>query len=111
LPALQAAVAARCWPGIPILVDAPVRDAAPLRLLRAADLEQELQACAHWCRAHVERNAGARLLVLSACIEPSLPIQGALLWRALAPDAQGDEVARARWLGGGGGRPLLHQAR
>lgn len=111
LTVLQAALAAACWPGESLLLaPSTPAPAPPVRQARATDLEQELAACAAWCRNHMERNPGARLLVLSACIEPSLSIQAAILWRALSVGAPLDERARARWLAVEGGEPLLHQA-
>src|SRR5690606_5131282 len=94
------------------LLLSPQQRATPLppRLLRATDLEQELAACAAWCRAHVERNPGARLLVTSACIEPSLAIQAAMLWRSLAGESGGLAAGQGRWRPVGGGGPLLRQA-
>lgn len=109
--ALQTQLAERFWGGTPLVAPAPVPDErGPDRRVRAGDLEQELVACAQWCRAQVERNPAARLLVLSACIEPSLPVQGELLWRAIAGGTSHDATARARWLAVEGGEPLLHQA-
>lgn len=111
LTALQEQLAGRCWPGESLLLAPPAAELPPpTRRLRAADLQHELAACARWCRSHVERDPGARLLVLSACTEPSLSIQGALLWNALAAGTDADEAARARWLAVEGGEPLLHQA-
>jgi len=111
LTALQSALARECWPGATLLAPQPeAPSGVHTRLLRAGDLEQELAACARWCRAHIERNAGARLLVISACIEPSLAIQSELLWRSLAAGTDADDLARARWLAVEGGEPLLHQA-
>jgi probable DNA repair protein len=111
LTPLQEQLAARCWPGATLLAvpAAPPPQATPRRL-RAGDLGQELAACARWCRAHVERDPGTRLLVLSACTEPSLATQGALLWNALAAGTDADDALRARWLAIEGGEPLLHQA-
>src|SRR5690606_24013298 len=83
--------------------------AAP-RLMRANDLQQELEACAAWCRDQVRQDPGARLLVLTACTDPPLAIQASLLWRALAPGAASDENLRGAWLAVEGGEPLLHQA-
>lgn len=111
LTPLQEELAARCWPGEALLLVLP--DAAvepPTQRLRAADLSAELAACARWCREHIERDPQARLLVLSACAEPSLSIQGALLWNALSSGTDADDAARARWLAVEGGEPLLHQA-
>ncbi len=110
LTALQAALGSRCWPGETLLLPSGDRQAASVQRLRAVDLEQELAACAAWCRAHVERDRGARLLVMSACIEPSLSIQAAMLWRALSGGAALEENEQARWLAVEGGEPLLHQA-
>lgn len=111
LTAMQSALASEYWPGATLLAPQPeVTSGVHTRLLRAADLEQEIAACARWCRAHIDRNPGARLLVISACIEPSLAIQSELLWRSLAAGTGADDVARARWLAVEGGEPLLHQA-
>ncbi|MDQ2641314.1 MAG: PD-(D/E)XK nuclease family protein [Pseudomonadota bacterium] len=97
------------WPREKLLLAATGTRPAPQRLVRAADLEQELAACAAWCHAHVQRDPAARLLVLSACTEPSLAIQGALLWRALACGNTDGRSLRETWLAVEGGEPLLHQ--
>jgi ATP-dependent helicase/nuclease subunit B len=109
LTALQEILRKRLWPDASLLL--PLPGVAPLQaeLVHAADLEQELSACAAWCRAHVQRDPAARLLVLSACTEPSLAIQGTLLWRALAAGSTVDATQRERWLAVEGGEPLLHQ--
>lgn len=110
LTALQAALGSRCWPGESLLLPSGEPRATSVQHLRAVDLEQELAACAAWCRAHVERDRSARLLVMSACVEPSLSIQAAMLWRALSGGAPLEENEQARWLAVEGGEPLLHQA-
>lgn len=99
----------RHWSQDELLLPLPGTPPATPRLLRAADLEQELGACAAWCRAHVQHDPQARLLVLSACTEPSLAIQGALLWRALGSGHMPAPAARENWLAVEGGEPLLHQ--
>lgn len=99
----------RHWPMATLLLAPSGLRPAPQRLLRAADLEQELAACAAWCRARVQGDPAARLLVLSACTEPSLAIQGTLLWRALACGNADARAARENWLAVEGGEPLLHQ--
>jgi probable DNA repair protein len=110
LTVLQETLARRFWPGVPLLVPVAglAAPAAP-RLIRANDLQQELDACAAWCRNHLQQDAGARLQVLTACTDPPLAIQASLLWRALAPGATGDERLRGAWLAVEGGDPLLHQ--
>jgi len=110
LTALQQALQARCWPGVPLLLPEPVRPPAAPRLLQAPHLEDELAACARWCLERLRANPAARLLVLSACTEPSVAVQGALLWRELAGARLGDEAWRARLLAVEGGQPLAHQA-
>jgi hypothetical protein len=113
LTALQQALAERCWPGQPILyaADSDARPMAEIRQVRAADLESEIRACAAWCRAQLESDAGRRLLVISAASDPSLSMQGVMLWRALA---QGIGGAAAHEPAGTlltieGGEPLIHQ--
>ena len=71
-------MAHHCW-----RIPAPTPDATRTTLRLANDLEQELAACADWCRVHLQHDSEARLLVLSACLEPSLAIQAELLWRSL----------------------------
>ena len=58
LTALQSTLARECWPGATLPAPQPeAKSGVHTRLLRAADLEQELAACARWCRAHIERTA------------------------------------------------------
>lgn len=110
LTVLQQTLARRFWPDVPLLLTStPLAAAIKPRFIRANDLQQELDACAAWCRDMLQQDAGARLLVLSACTDPPLPIQASLLWRALAPGASGDEQLRGAWLAVEGGDPLLHQ--
>lgn len=108
--ALQEELARRYWPGAALHLPLPQVPPAEPALVRATDLEQELAACAAWCRAQVEREPGARLLVISACADPSPAIQAEMLWRSLTPDAVPDALLRARWLAVEGGEPLMHQA-
>lgn len=110
LTALQSELAARFWPGETLLLAAEQSTATTAQLRHAPDLEGEIAAVATWCRAHIERDPGARLLVLSACMEPGLSIQAAMLWRELAGDAAISDAGMARWLAVEGGEPLLHQA-
>ncbi len=109
LTALLESLRRRHWPQEKLLLATHGMRPAPQRLVRAADLEQELAACAAWCRAHLQRDPSARLLVLSACAEPSLSIQGALLWRTLAWGPADGQSQRENWLAVEGGEPLLHQ--
>jgi probable DNA repair protein len=110
LTSLQQTLARLCWPGVPLLAPLPGDEPVEPARMVAADLEQEIAACAAWCREHLVRSDSARLLVLSACTEPALPIQADLLWRALSPDNPGDDAQHRRWLAVEGGAPLLHQA-
>jgi probable DNA repair protein len=110
LTALQEALQATCWNGAPLLLpassDASGRPAP--RLLRLSSLEDELSACAQWCRRRLEADGAARLLVLTSCSQPSLPVQGELLWRELASGAGDREGMRGSMLAVEGGTPL-HQ--
>lgn len=111
LTALQRTLAQRHWPGQSLLADAPAMPVPAPVLVRAADLEQELAACAAWCLRQMQRDAGARLLVICACGEPALGIQGEMLWRQLmVAGVDAEDATRRRWLAVQGGEPLLHQA-
>lgn len=113
LTPFQQWLAERCWPGQPLLHETGNTDGliATVHPVRAADLEAEIRACAAWCRTQLERDGGRRLLVVSAATDPSLRMQGVMLWRALA---QGTGVAAAgepdmTLLAVEGGEPLHHQ--
>ncbi|MET0281467.1 MAG: PD-(D/E)XK nuclease family protein [Steroidobacteraceae bacterium] len=110
LTPLQQALQQQCWGGTELLLPAaPARATAPV-LRRCPSLEQEIAACAEWCSERLRADGQARLLVISACGEPSLGTQAALLWRHLAPAQRHDDALRNRLLGVEGGEPLLHQA-
>lgn len=111
LTALQQVLAERCWPQQPLLHEIAGAGVAAVRCIRAAGLEEEIQACAAWCRERLEADGGRRLLVISAASDPSLRMQAMLLWRALA---QGSGAAAAgepdaALLAVEGGDPLAHQ--
>lgn len=108
--ALQLALQAQCWPDVSLLLPEPARPAAAARLLRASHLEDELAACAQWSLERLRADPSTRLLVLSTCTEPSIAVQGAMLWRQLADGRLGDDAWHARMLAVEGGQPLAHQA-
>jgi probable DNA repair protein len=68
-----------------------------------------LSACAQWCLRRLEADGTARLLVLTACTQPSLAVQGELLWRELSGGAGDSDDRRNSVLAIEGGTPL-HQA-
>jgi probable DNA repair protein len=109
LSPLQQRLQEQCWPDIPLLLPEPAAAASVPRLLRYPALADELAGCAAWCRARLEVDGSARLLVLSACGEPSLATQGELLWRELAGNARHDDALRERLLAVEGGEALRHQ--
>ncbi len=108
LTELQRSLQQQCWQGTPLLAASAQALATPA-LRRAADPDAELAACASWCLQHLRREPAARLLVLSAAIEPALAIQGDLLWRELAGAQRDDAQLRRRMLAVEGGEPLQHQ--
>lgn len=110
LTPLQQALQQQYWNGESLLLEEQPVDPVEPQLRRAHSIEQELAACAAWCNERLRANGNARLLVLSACGDPSLQVQGALLWRSLAPGHRHDEALRQRLLGVEGGEPLRHQA-
>jgi probable DNA repair protein len=107
LTALQEALRGQCWNDAELLLAEPVASAAAMQLRRFTSIEGEIAACAQWCLAKLHADAGARLLVVSACGDPSLAIQGELLWRHLADSGDSTE-ARQRLLAVEGGAPLHH---
>lgn len=109
LAALQEALQAAFWNDSPLLLAADTAPGEPptLRLLRFPGLDQELSACAQWCRRRLQADGSARLLVLTACTQPSLAIQGEMLWRELSEGA-GTDAQRNSMLAVEGGTPL-HQ--
>lgn len=109
LTALQEALRQQCWQGTTVLLHEPTPGTAP-QLRRFPNLEAELAACAQWCLARLHADSGARLLVISACGEPSLAIQGELLWRQLAGTGGDSPDSRQRLLAVEGGAPLHHLA-
>jgi len=112
LTPLQRQLAESCWPGQVLLHEpAPTAGAALPVQVQAIDLEAEVTACAQWCRRQLEAGDDRRLLIISCAIDPSLRMQGQMLWRALA---QGTGPAAARdpdegLLAVEGGEPLSHQ--
>ena len=105
LSPLQELVRQQCWNGAVLLLPPPAADASAPSLRRYPDADAELAACADWCLARLRADAGARLLVITACVEPSLQIQGELLWRWLA-GAAGNAESREHLLAVEGGTPL-----
>lgn len=107
LTALQEALRQQYWTDSQVLLQASARGAAAPVLHRFPGLEAELAACAEWCLQHLRAGDGsARLLVLSACTEPSLAIQGELLWRRLAGSERDSLGLRNQLLAIEGGTPL-----
>lgn len=93
---LQRRLAEQRWPGQPVLapVGASPPESTPTRFVRAADLAAEIRACARWCRQLLEQDGARRLLVVSACVDPSPATQALMLWRELVPGtaAGGGEI-------------------
>jgi len=107
LTALQAALQQQCWNAAPLLLQQPAVGRSTAQLRRYTSLEAELAACAHWCLERLHCGDGTqRLLVLSACTEPSLAIQGELLWRQLAGSGHDSQTLRNHLLAVEGGTPL-----
>lgn len=98
----------RYWPGESVLAPPPAATAANPALIRAGDPQHEIAACAGWCLGHLERNPAARLLVLTAALEPSPGIQAQQLWQALSAGTAAGEDLRRRWLAEEGGESLAH---
>src|SRR5512139_154581 len=111
LTALQVELGRQCWPGEPLLHDASPGFEAGTRLVAAGNLEEEIRACARWCREQLAAEPGRRLLVISATASPSLHSQAVMLARELC--AGTGEVPEDLLEGGllavEGGRPLSHQ--
>jgi probable DNA repair protein len=110
LTPLQQALQRQHWPDAELLLPAPQHAPIVPALRRFANLDAELRACAAWCLAALRQDPQARLLVLSACGEPALNTQAALLWRELAADRSADEDLRRSLLAVEGGEVLRHQA-
>ncbi len=106
LSALQEALRTQLWQATGLLAPDPSAPAAEPSLRRLPGLEDELSACARWCMERVRADSGARLLVVSACTEPSLAVQGELLWRHLAGPGHGFGEVRRQVLAVEGGAPL-----
>lgn len=107
LTALQEALCQQCWDGAELLLPEPSGGRSTTTLRRCGNLDAELAACARWCMERLRQSDGsARLLVLSACPEPSVAIQGELLWRHLAGSGPAP-MPRNRLLAVEGGVPLL----
>lgn len=83
---LQLRLSELCWQGVPLLAQEEAADLQPARHVRATTLDAELQACAQWCRQLLEEGSARRLLVISATGDPSLAMQGQVLWRELSRD-------------------------
>lgn len=111
LTALQQALAERCWPQQALLHETTGPGAAAVRCIRAPGPEEEIAACAAWCRQRLEADGSQRLLVISAANDPSLRTQAVLLWRALAQGSGAAAAAEpdAALLAVEGGEPLSHQ--
>jgi ATP-dependent helicase/nuclease subunit B len=107
LTALQEALQQQCWSGVALLLDASAAPATAAQLRRFTAIEAELAACAQWCLDKLHADGSARLLVVSACGEPSLAIQGQLLWRQLSGGSDAAD-ARQHLLAVEGGAPLTH---
>jgi ATP-dependent helicase/nuclease subunit B len=108
LSALQEALHQQHWRDTRLLLQDSTAPAAHPQLRSFASLEAELAACARWCLDRLHADGGARLLVISACGEPSLAIQGELLWRQLSGGADDSGGSRPRMLAVEGGAPLHH---
>jgi probable DNA repair protein len=108
LTALQAALQSQCWPDTSLLLTQPAAAGTAPVLRQFSSLDAELAGCAAWCRERLDRDGAARLLIVSACGEPSLAIQGELLWRQLAGSARDLQELRNRLLAVEGGAPLHH---
>jgi ATP-dependent helicase/nuclease subunit B len=107
--ALQARCQQLYWSGralMPALAE--VLPAEPL-LRRAQHLAAEIEACAQWCRVQLAAAPQRRLLVISACTDPSLRSQGAMLWRAIAEEEVASAPVQSSWLAVEGGESLHHQ--
>ncbi len=111
LTALQQALAERCWPQQPLLHEPTDAGIAAVRCIRAPELEEEIRACAAWCRERLDADGGRRLLVISVAGGPSLRMQGTLLGRALGQGSGAAAAAEpdAALLAVEGGDPLSHQ--
>lgn len=110
LTALQQRLQQLYWPAHQLLALTQEESAAVPVLRRAAHLDDEVAACAQWCREQLQRDGTRRLLVVSAWQDPGAQIQGALLWRAFAGSADASDEQRHTLLAVEGGEPLLHQA-
>jgi len=108
LTALQQALQQQCWGAASLLLAEPLEQPATPVLRGFASLAHELAGCAQWCLARLRADSRARLLVLSACAEPSLAIQGELLWRYIDSTGDAPHDLRQRLLAVEGGVPL-HQ--
>lgn len=108
LDAQQAQLAAQLWPGQQVLLALPAVSPARTQCIRTSDAQQELAACAAWCRRQLERDPAARLLVLTAAGEPGTRIQAHQFWQWLAAGTVADEELRLRWLAGEEGEALPH---
>ncbi len=107
LTPLQEAIRRQCWGEAQLLLTEPVRRKAAPELRCYPSLDAELAACAQWCLARLHDDGASRLLVLSACSDPSLAIQGELLWRHLAGTGRDSLALRNQMLAVEGGAPLL----
>jgi len=105
LTPLQQALQQQCWHDAALLLAEPAAAASTPALWHYPSLEAELAGCAQWCLQRLRDDAGARLLVITACAEPVAAVQGELLWRQLA-GARGDSGLRNRLLAVEGGIPL-----
>lgn len=108
---LQLALLRQRWPEEPPQQDVAPGPGAGARLVMADNLEQELRACAHWCRTRLAAEPGLRLLLISMTGSPSLHSQAVMLARELC--AGTGEVPEDLLEGGllavEGGQPLSHQ--
>lgn len=106
---LQQRLSELCWQGAALLAPEEPADLPPVRHVRATTLDAELQACARWCRQLLEEDGSRRLLVISATGDPSLAMQGQVLWRELSRDTVGQtQPADRRVLAVEGGQRLDH---
>jgi ATP-dependent helicase/nuclease subunit B len=103
---LQQVLLSRVWQMGQLPAPEPAASPAAPVLYRLPGLEAELAACAAWCLTQLRADPAARLLVVSACTEPSVAIQGELLWRNLADAGENSDELRKRTLAVEGGATL-----
>ncbi|MEO8314570.1 MAG: PD-(D/E)XK nuclease family protein [Pseudomonadota bacterium] len=109
LTPLQQRLQETCWSREPLLAAAVTGTTAAV-LRRAAHPDAEIIACARWCRELLQEDGNRRLLVVSCRQDPGAHTQGALLWRALAGNANASDEQHRKLLAVEGGEPLQHQA-